>query len=113
MDGVEQSDRIRGLVRLKRADQMKSDIGPLLCESGPFGLRFLDPVLAEDPLARLQQWVDRLGRMSLGDGNQCDVGGGTAGERRRLGDRAAHLLQPFGRRYHVRPIGSAMAFWEV
>jgi hypothetical protein len=46
-----------------------------VAQLGPFGSGFLDPAFPEVALARIDQWLDRVGRMSLGDRDQDNVGG--------------------------------------
>ena len=61
MDRVEQGDRLLGLVRLELADQVERDAGtPRARSAGHFASRLLNPILAEDALARLDQRPDRL-----------------------------------------------------
>ena len=95
MDRIERGDRVFGLVRLEPADQVQPEIRPFALEIGPFALGFLDPVLAEIALAGLDQGADRVAAVGLGDGDQLDRAHTAAGERRRLGDRCAHFLEPF------------------
>jgi len=75
VDGVEQLDRLLGLVGLQRADQMQFDLGKFGFQRRPFGLRLLHAVLAEAALAGLQNGNDRRGFERLGDRDQFHVGG--------------------------------------
>ena len=61
MDRVEQSDRLARLVGLKAPDAVESEVGVTSEERRPFRARFLNAVLTEVALARLDQRVDFLG----------------------------------------------------
>ena len=57
VDRIEQRDRVFRLVRLELTDQVKLDVGPGLAQGGPFRLRFLNPVLAENAVPGGEQRV--------------------------------------------------------
>ena len=54
VDGVEQRDRLLGLVGLQRADQVQLDAGIALAQRRPLGLGLLHAVLAEDAMAGVE-----------------------------------------------------------
>ena len=73
VNGVEKLHRGAGLVGLQRADQVKLDIVEFLTEGGPFALRFLHAVFAEDAVAFIEDGFDAVERLNLADGDECDV----------------------------------------
>ena len=54
VDRVEQRDRVGGLVRLQRADQMQFQIGEFSAQLRPLSLRLLDAIFAKHALASKQ-----------------------------------------------------------
>lgn len=80
MDGIEQGDGVGGLVGLKLADEVQGDVRRLFAEGRPFGLRFLNPVLAKDALPGGDQRLDGGGVLRLGNSDEGDVIGGAASE---------------------------------
>ena len=92
MDRVEQGDRLLRLVRLEPADQMEADVRDGGARSaGHLRLRLLHPILAEVALALVDQRLDRLGGLGLGDGDQGDLVRLAPGERGGLGDAGLDL----------------------
>ena len=74
MDDIEQLHRVGRLVRLQLADLVESDIGISRKQRRPFGERLLHAIFAEVALPGLDQRLDFLGRTSLADRDQLDVG---------------------------------------
>ncbi len=66
LDHIEQRDGLSDLVGLQRPDQMELDIGKRVPERGPFAGGFLDTVLAEDTMTRLEHRTNFLGGVSFG-----------------------------------------------
>ena len=90
LEHVEGGAGARRLVRLERPDQVPGD--PVAVagfeQRRPVRLAFLDPVLAEDPQARVQRPGDPLERLPLAGADQGDV-------RRPPARPPAGLRQPF------------------
>ena len=80
------------LVRLEPADAVQAHVGMTGEQRRPFGERFLDPVLAEVPLAGVDQRIDLLGRAALADRDQLDLGGIALGEQGGAGDPVEDML---------------------
>ena len=93
VDDVEQTDSLLGLVRLERADQMEPKILVTLTKRRPFRRRFLDPILSEMAMPRLDQRFDRRHRMGLRHGDQGDVAGRPPSQPGGSGDGAFYLFE--------------------
>jgi hypothetical protein len=66
-----------------------------VAQFGPFRLRLLHAILAEDPLTGSDDLDDFLGRMSLADRDQRDTGRLAADRTGRNGDFIAHPVESF------------------
>ncbi|RYD48779.1 MAG: hypothetical protein EOP60_15045 [Sphingomonadales bacterium] len=95
MDRVEQGDGVVGLVRLEPANEMELDADRFFAEGAPFGLRFLNTVLAEDALTRRDQGANRFRFLGFGDRDQRHRIGLAAGEARGAGDAGLNRFQAF------------------
>ena len=105
-DGVEKPDRFANLVGLQRPDEMKPDIGKLLLQAGPFGQRFLDPILAEQALAGRDRRADIRCGLGLRHGDQGHLGRVAPGRDRSRGDAGPDRRQAFRRCRHCPPPAS-------
>src|SRR5438874_3692780 len=74
VDGVEERDRLLGLVGLQCTDEMELDPSMALFERRPLRLRLLHAVLAEYPLARGDDRLDRFRAERLRNGNERHPG---------------------------------------
>ncbi len=79
LDDIEQRYGFLGLVGLQRADQMQLDVGKFCLQRGPFALRLLHAVLAEDALAGFDHRADDVGIECLGDGDKGNAACRTIG----------------------------------
>ena len=68
---------------------MQLDIRIALLKRRPLAVGFLDPVLAEHPMARRQRGLDALGPVHLGDRDEGDFAGLAPGAARRGVDARA------------------------
>ena len=91
MDRVEQADRRFDLVALQRADQVNLDRAEFVAEGGPFGLRLLHHVFAEQAVALCQNMMNAFERLFLGNGDQADGAFGPAGGAFGGGDAGFYL----------------------
>lgn len=73
MDDVEHLDGVLSLVRLQLTDQMQLYVGIGVAKRGPFCLSLLYAVFAKDPVTRLKQRLDPLGRMRFADRDKGDI----------------------------------------
>lgn len=93
LDAVEHRYSFSGLVGLQRPDQMEGDSLMRCLEGRPLSFAFLDPVLAEDTLARGDDCRDGFGTKRLADRDQGNVRGIAANPGRRLGDARLHIAK--------------------
>lgn len=81
MDGLEKLHGVGSLVGLQPADPMEPHVSVAGEQRRPFPKRLLHPILAEIPLARVDQGLNLVGRASLADDNELDFRGITPGKR--------------------------------
>ncbi len=74
LDHIEQSDRVLGLVGLKRSDQAEFKIRMTPKARNPVFLGFLNPVFAENSLTGVHGLIDSLIGLALTDGGQGHSG---------------------------------------
>src|SRR5215469_9885347 len=76
LDHVKSRDGVACLVGLKRADQVKRQVGKLLAQLWVFCLRLLHSVLPENAMSRGQHLPNARRRVGLADRHQCHALGG-------------------------------------
>lgn len=96
MDGVEQRNRLIGLVGLKPADAMEPDMGMSRPQGRPFGEGFLDPIFAKLALPGRDQCFDLFVRPGLRHGYERDVARIAARKPGRRGYRLLHIMEAGG-----------------
>ncbi len=73
VDSVEEVHCGAGLVGLQGANQMEFNAVEARLNVGPFALRFLNAVFAEDAVALLKHGLNPVEGLNLADGDQVDV----------------------------------------
>src|SRR5262249_51369994 len=86
---------------LQGSDQMQFEVGILGLERGVLLLSLLHAVLAEYPLAGVEQLAHPVSPVGLGDGHQGDIAGQPPGRFRRLGNASVDLGQSIGALAHA------------
>ena len=104
MDTVKQRHRVFGLVRLQLTDEVQLGIRILLKQRGPFALRFLHAVFAEDTVADLKQRRDLLRRVRLAHCNQRDLFAFAARGLEHFGDVLFDRRETSGCTFHGRAL---------
>ena len=93
VDRIEHGHRILRLVRLQRTDEMQFEAEVARDQGRPFRLRLLHPVLAEDALARGDDWLDRIGIKCLRRRDQGHAVRFAPGIAAGAGDFRAHRIE--------------------
>src|SRR5205085_11697002 len=101
---IEQRHRFARLIALQRPDQVQFDIRIARAQLRPFRFRFLNPVLAEYPVTRLQYRQDALGTMSLGHRDELHPVRGSNSRTFRLFYAGENNLEVFGRIERNSPV---------
>ncbi len=96
MNGVEQSDRLLRLVRLKWADEMQLDVGMAVFESRPLTLCFLHTILTERAMACIECKLNVLDAKRLCHRDERDGCGIAPGLASRSGNPGFNLFEPSG-----------------